>query len=237
MQFRRPAAQAQHELDEQALAMYDHSQGAAILSPTPRALTFPSHPMLDISLDGPTPRAFTFPSSVHDSFSNANRGPPLTPPEPSPSTPSTSPSPFEPERVQNASQPQLQQVGQPQFTAPHIARRSQSMQRERADTASPAAQISSFNAPEANPGAPLTLAACLRCSPISLLPIPSSHSHTLNVHFYLLSSRQISVRAYAKRVMGHQEAFQWRRRVVSLDIVHERGYRPIVDGVLLGLHH
>ena len=136
--------------------------------------------MLDISLDGPTPRAFTFPSSVHDSFSNANRGPPLTPPEPSPSTPSTSPSPFEPERVQNASQPQLQQVGQPQFTAPHIARRSQSMQRERADTASPAAQISSFNAPEANPGAPLTLAARRRGSSISSLAIPNSHSHTLN---------------------------------------------------------
>ncbi|EJD03580.1 uncharacterized protein FOMMEDRAFT_154661 [Fomitiporia mediterranea MF3/22] len=34
-----------------------------------------------------------------------------------------------------------------QFTAPPIARRSQSMQCARTDAASPAAQISSFNAP------------------------------------------------------------------------------------------
>ncbi|KAL5522919.1 hypothetical protein ACEPAF_1186 [Sanghuangporus sanghuang] len=180
MQFQRSAAQTQHELDEHALAMYDPSQGATILSPTPRALSFPTHSMFDITLDGPTPRAFTFPSTVHDSLSNGNHGPPLTPPEPSPSTPSTSPSPFEPERPQNASQPQLQQQpGLPQFTAPHIARRSQSVQRVRADTASPAAQISSFNAPDAHPGAPLTLAARRRGSSISSLALPA-HSHTLN---------------------------------------------------------
>ncbi|EJC97634.1 uncharacterized protein FOMMEDRAFT_162657 [Fomitiporia mediterranea MF3/22] len=41
-----------------------------------------------------------------------------------------------------------------QFTAPPIAKRSQSMQCARTD----AAQISSFNAPDLNPSAPLTLA-------------------------------------------------------------------------------
>ncbi|EJD01765.1 uncharacterized protein FOMMEDRAFT_158927 [Fomitiporia mediterranea MF3/22] len=131
---------AQATIDEHTLAtmsLCNHSQGA-ILSPTPRALSFPTHhSMLVITLDGPTPRAFTFPSAVHDSISNGSSGPPLTLPEPSPSTPFTSLSPFEP-----------------------------SMQRARTDTALPAAQISSSNAPDLNLGAPLTFAV-RRCGAAS----------------------------------------------------------------------
>ncbi|EJD03351.1 uncharacterized protein FOMMEDRAFT_156750 [Fomitiporia mediterranea MF3/22] len=112
------------------MSMCDHSQGT-ILFPTLRTLSFPTHHfMLDIILDGPTPRAFTFPSVVHDTISNhRSSGPPLTPPEPSPSTPSTSPSPFEPERPRDT--PLQSSTTTTQFTAPPIARRSQSMQRAR----------------------------------------------------------------------------------------------------------
>ncbi|EJD08576.1 uncharacterized protein FOMMEDRAFT_151455 [Fomitiporia mediterranea MF3/22] len=51
--------------------MYHHSQGA-ILSPTPRPLSFSTHSMFDIILDGLTLRAFTFPSAVHDTISNGS---------------------------------------------------------------------------------------------------------------------------------------------------------------------
>ncbi|EJC97475.1 uncharacterized protein FOMMEDRAFT_163147 [Fomitiporia mediterranea MF3/22] len=131
---------AQATIDEHTLttmSMYDYSQGA-IPSPTPCTLSFPTyHSMLDITLDGPTPRAFKFPSA------------------PSPSTPSTSPSPFEPERPRDT--PLQSSAATTRFTAPPFLRRSQSMQRARTDTASPAAQISSFNAADLNPGAPLFL--------------------------------------------------------------------------------
>ncbi|EJD06580.1 uncharacterized protein FOMMEDRAFT_151852 [Fomitiporia mediterranea MF3/22] len=74
----RSATQA--TIGEYALAtmsMSDHSSGA-ILSPAPRALSYPTHhPMFDITLDGPTPCAFIFPSTVHDTISNGSSDPPL----------------------------------------------------------------------------------------------------------------------------------------------------------------
>ena len=71
--------------------------------------------------------------------------------------PSTSPSAFEPERPRDT-------LYEPRLllsSLPLIARRSQSMQRTRTNTPLPTAQISSFNAPDLNPGAPLT-----RCTPL-----------------------------------------------------------------------
>ncbi|EJD00526.1 uncharacterized protein FOMMEDRAFT_159258 [Fomitiporia mediterranea MF3/22] len=73
-------AATQATIGEYALAtmsMYDHSSGA-ILSPAPRALSYPTHhPMFDITLDGPTLCAFIFPSTVHDTISNGSSDPPL----------------------------------------------------------------------------------------------------------------------------------------------------------------
>ncbi|EJC97313.1 uncharacterized protein FOMMEDRAFT_163988 [Fomitiporia mediterranea MF3/22] len=107
----RSATQA--TIGEYALAtmsMYDHSSGA-ILSLTPRALSFPAHhPMLDITLDGPTPCAFIFPSA-----------PPLTSPELSLPAPPTSSSPFEPERPRDT--PLKSSTTITEFTASPIARR------------------------------------------------------------------------------------------------------------------
>ncbi|EJD00222.1 uncharacterized protein FOMMEDRAFT_159893 [Fomitiporia mediterranea MF3/22] len=76
---------------------------------------------------------------------------------------STSPSPFEPERLRDTS---LQSSTMTQFTAPLIVRRSQSMQRAYTDMALPAApsQINLFNTLDLNTGAPLTPAAhCSQC--------------------------------------------------------------------------
>ncbi|EJD02032.1 uncharacterized protein FOMMEDRAFT_157217 [Fomitiporia mediterranea MF3/22] len=162
------------------MSMYNHSQGT-ILFPTLRALSFPTHhSMLDITLDGPTPRAFTFPSAVNDTISNhESSGPPLTPPEPSPSTPSTSPSPFEPERPRGT--PLQSSTATTQFTAPPFLRRGQSMQCACTDTASPAAQISSFNAAVLNPGAPLFLAAHRRGASISSLQVSTYANNPLPV--------------------------------------------------------
>ena len=75
------------------MSMYDHSD--TIFSMIPHTFSFPAyHPMVDTTLDGPTPHAFPFPSAVHDTISWL----PLTLPEPSLSTRSASPFPFEPGR-------------------------------------------------------------------------------------------------------------------------------------------
>ncbi|KAI5118146.1 hypothetical protein M0805_008152 [Coniferiporia weirii] len=169
----KPQAHLHDDADMDAMSMsmsmsFHGNPSIGILSPTPRALSFPQHPMLD--LDGPTPRAFSFPASVHDAL----RAMPLTPPEPSPSTPSTSPSPFELERDDDGS-------SQASPAAPDVAaRRSFSQQRIRTQTASPAAQISSFNAPDAAPGVPITLAHRRRGSSISSLALPP------NPHMYAI---------------------------------------------------
>ncbi|EJC97314.1 uncharacterized protein FOMMEDRAFT_163985 [Fomitiporia mediterranea MF3/22] len=132
--------------------MYDHSQGA-IPSPTPCTLSFPTyHSMLDITLDGPTPHAFKFPTesvhTFHFTLSLRARRPRDTPLQSSAAT--------------------------TRFTAPPFLRRSQSMQRARTDTASPAAQISSFNTADLNPGAPLFLATQSRAT--SAIRETSQHS-------------------------------------------------------------
>ncbi|EJD04626.1 uncharacterized protein FOMMEDRAFT_155779 [Fomitiporia mediterranea MF3/22] len=113
----RSAAQA--TISEHTLAtmsMYNHSQGA-ILSPTPRVLSFPTHhSMLDVHLH--------YLVSFMDTVSNnGSSGPPLTPPELSPSTPSTSPPPFEPERPRDTP---LQSSPTTQFTVPPIPKSSRS---------------------------------------------------------------------------------------------------------------
>ncbi|EJC99138.1 uncharacterized protein FOMMEDRAFT_160704 [Fomitiporia mediterranea MF3/22] len=147
---------AQATIDEHTLAtmsMYDHSQGA-IASPTPHTSPSPpTIPCLASPLMGP--HCVRLLSQVL-SMNHRNSGPPLTPLEPSPSTPSTSPSPFEPERPRDI--PLQSSTATTQFTTPPFLRRSQSMQRARTDTALPAAQISSFNTADLNPGVPLFLA-------------------------------------------------------------------------------
>ncbi|EJD00588.1 uncharacterized protein FOMMEDRAFT_159334 [Fomitiporia mediterranea MF3/22] len=150
--------------DEHALATvptYDHSHGTA-LSSTPYALSFPTHhPMLVITLDGSTPH-----------------WPPLAPPEPSPSTPSTSPSPFGPERPRDTP---LQSITTTQFTAPPIVRHNQSIQRARTDTASSTAQISSFNTSDLNSSAPLILATRFAPQPPKLAQPHNSHAHAIQL--------------------------------------------------------
>ncbi|EJC97274.1 uncharacterized protein FOMMEDRAFT_164182 [Fomitiporia mediterranea MF3/22] len=117
--------------------------------------------MLDIILGRPTLYAFTFLCAGHDTTLNRSGGPLLTPiqDELNPSTSSTSPSPFNPECPRDTP--------------------FQSMQHALTDTALLAAQISSFNAPDLNPGAPLTLATRCRGAFISLLQAPALANNPL----------------------------------------------------------
>ncbi|EJC97402.1 uncharacterized protein FOMMEDRAFT_163562 [Fomitiporia mediterranea MF3/22] len=127
-------------------------------SPSPRALSFPTHhPMLDITLDGPTPCAFIFPSAR----------PPLTPPEPSPSTPSISSSLFDPERPGDT--PLKSSTTTAEFTAPLIAR-SRSTPR----ISTQANHSRSLHAVAVHPS---FLSYCY-----SLITLNSSHRHNLNLH-------------------------------------------------------
>ncbi|EJD08309.1 uncharacterized protein FOMMEDRAFT_151072 [Fomitiporia mediterranea MF3/22] len=85
-------------VDKRALATiptYDHSHGTT-LSLTLYTLSFPTHSMLNATLDRSTPRAFTFLSAADNIISNRSSGLPLTTPERSPSIHSTLPSLFEP---------------------------------------------------------------------------------------------------------------------------------------------
>ncbi|EJD07886.1 uncharacterized protein FOMMEDRAFT_150475 [Fomitiporia mediterranea MF3/22] len=135
--------------------------------------------MLGITFDGSTLRAFTFLSAVHDTISNGSSDPPLLS-QPSLSTLSTSPSPFEPERPGDT--PLKSSTATAGFTAPPIAYHSQNMQCACTDMFSPTAQISSFNAPDFNPGEPLTLAVrCRSASIFSLLLSLANHSVVVNI--------------------------------------------------------
>ncbi|EJD01442.1 uncharacterized protein FOMMEDRAFT_21811, partial [Fomitiporia mediterranea MF3/22] len=120
--------------------------------------------------------------AVHDTVSNiGSSGRPLTPLL-SLSIPSTSLSLFEPEPPRDTPL-QLSIITQP--TVLLIVRRSQSMQRVCTNTALPVAQISSFNAPDLNPGAPLTLAS--HCCSVSISSIHLSTHANANTHTYTFS--------------------------------------------------
>ncbi|EJD08000.1 uncharacterized protein FOMMEDRAFT_150635 [Fomitiporia mediterranea MF3/22] len=127
------------------------------------------------SLTRPTLYAFAFLRAGHDTTLNRSSGPLLTPiqDELNPSTSSTSPSPFEPERPRDTP--------------------FQSMQHALTDTASLATQISSFNTLDLNPGAPLTLAARRRGVSIFLLQAPALANNPLPPQQVNLQIRLTSV--------------------------------------------
>ncbi|EJC97325.1 uncharacterized protein FOMMEDRAFT_163946 [Fomitiporia mediterranea MF3/22] len=154
-------------------------KGQSSLRP-PRALSFPTHhSMLDNTLDGLTLRAFTIPSVVHDTISNnGSSGHCSHLSKLSPSTPSTLPSPFVPERPRDTL---LQSMTQ--FMVPPIGHCLWTIERTHTDTISSAVRISSFNASDLNPSAPLTLATHHCSASISSIQLPThadnTHAHTL----------------------------------------------------------
>ncbi|EJC97389.1 uncharacterized protein FOMMEDRAFT_163623 [Fomitiporia mediterranea MF3/22] len=166
--------------------------------------------MLSITFDGSTLRAFTFLSAVHDTISNGSSDPPLLS-QPGLSTLSTSPSPFKPERPRDT--PLKSSTATAVFTAPPIACRSQNMQCACSDMFSPTAQISSFNAPDFNPGEPLTLAVRCRSASIFSLLLRSLNLHNLldpNPHAHairLTESERRSKRGDEDYVEQPEDAF------------------------------
>ncbi|EJD08258.1 uncharacterized protein FOMMEDRAFT_150996 [Fomitiporia mediterranea MF3/22] len=87
----------QATVDKRVLATiptYNHSHGMT-LSLTLYTLSFPTHSMLNVTLNRSTPHAFTFLSAADNTISNGSSGLPLTPPEQSLSIHSTLPSLFE----------------------------------------------------------------------------------------------------------------------------------------------
>ncbi|EJC99445.1 uncharacterized protein FOMMEDRAFT_160498 [Fomitiporia mediterranea MF3/22] len=196
MHSSRSAAQAAIDKHTPAtISMYDHSQGV-ILSPgvAPARTLLPHPPFHACQHPRWTPTA-------HCSHLSKL----------SPSTASTLPSPFVPERPRDTP---LQSKAQ--FTVPPIGRlRISSFNAPDLDlhapltlaahrhgaalplgqnapgihpsvnsAASPAAQISSFNTPDLNPSAPLTLATCHCGVSISSIQLPT---HADNTHAHTLS--------------------------------------------------
>ncbi|EJD04604.1 uncharacterized protein FOMMEDRAFT_155753 [Fomitiporia mediterranea MF3/22] len=177
---------AQAIIDKHMLAtmfIYNHSQ-CIILSPIPRALPSLPVPCMTSSLMAPeyvhlyspvpcmTP--FRTEAVVHHLLLLSRVRPP-----------STLPSLFEPVSPRDTL---LQFTSQ--FTALLTTFRSQSMQRARTDTASPAAQINSFNSPDVNPqpGALLSPRPSLSrqtiSQPVSRAQAQLCNTHNLTAHIH-----------------------------------------------------